>query len=647
MEQGHNNTESKDRLIDRINNPADLKKLEIDDLESLAAEIRDLIIETVARNGGHLAPNLGVVELTIALHYVFNSPQDKIIWDVGHQAYAHKILTGRKNRFHTNRQYKGISGFPKMEESEYDAYGGGHSSVSISAALGMAVAAEKKGEENRKIVAVIGDGSLSGGVAFEGLNNAGAQRSDLLVILNDNNIAIDPNMGALQEYLVDIVTSKTYNFIRTIYWKILDIIGKVIPSIKTFIEDAEQSVKRLVMKRSELFESFRFRYFGPVDGHNIAHLVKIFRDMRDIPGPKLLHIVTKKGKGYIHAEQNQAKWHAVEKFDKHTGQPIKSKPDGPQPPKFQEVFGHTLLELAEMNPGIIGITPAMLAGSSMNIMKDKYPRRVFDVGICEQHAVTFSAGLATQGMVPFCHIYSTFFQRAYDQLIHDVALQKLNVIFCLDRAGLVGSDGPTHHGAYDIAFLRCIPGMTICSPMNEQELRNMMYTAQLPDKGPFAIRYPRGNGVMVDWKKPFREMLPGKGRKIKEGEDVAILSLGPVGNFVQQAISMLSNEKASIAHYDMRFVKPLDEEMLHEVFKKFRHIITIEDGTVKGGFGSSVLEFKNEHGYQGSLKILGMPDEFIEQGSQEELYRECGYDVDSIYTILQSYSRLGISHKAI
>src|SRR5678809_1687981 len=618
-------------LLSEINFPADLRKLGKDKLFRVCQELRQYIIDTVSVYGGHFGASLGVVELTVALHYVFNTPYDQLVWDVGHQAYGHKILTGRRNRFQTNRKYKGIAGFPSRSESEYDTFGVGHSSTSISAALGMAMAAKYKGENERKVVAVIGDGAMTAGLAFEGLNHAGVADADLLIVLNDNCMSIDPNVGALKEYLTDITTSPTYNKLRDEVWHIL---GKL-PVGKKFSRDMasklEAGMKGMVSKSSNLFEALNLRYFGPIDGHNITKLVDTLKDLRKIPGPKLLHIVTVKGKGYDLAEKDQTKWHAPGLFDKVTGEIHKKKFDLPQAPKYQDVFGYTIIELAEKNEKIFGITPAMPSGSSLKYMMDKMPDRAIDVGIAEQHAVTLSAGMATQGMKVFCNIYSSFMQRAYDQVVHDTAIQKLPVIFCLDRAGLVGDDGPTHHGCYDIAYMRCIPNMVVSAPMNESELRNLMYTAQLDStQSPFVIRYPRGEGVMSEWKTPFKEIPIGKGRKIKDGEGVAILSLGHPGNFAASAIRDLTNDGLNPAYYDMPFAEPLDEAMLHEVFGKFEKIITVEDGTVVGGFGSAVLEFMNGHNYKAEIKMLGIPDRLVEHGTPKELHHECGYDAPAI-----------------
>ncbi len=617
-------------LLRHIDSPSDLKKIDRDQLHKVCEELRQYIVDVVSVYGGHFAASLGVVELSVALHYVYNTPYDQLVWDVGHQAYGHKILTGRRDNFITNRKYKGLSGFPKRSESEYDTFGVGHSSTSISAALGMAMAAKYKGE-NRKSVAIIGDGSMTAGMAFEAMNHAGIADSDLLVILNDNCMSIDPNVGALKEYLTDITTSQLYNKFRDDVWKIL---GKL-PTGKNFSRDVaskmEASIKGLVSKSSNLFEALNFRYFGPIDGHNISKLVDTLKDLKNIPGPKLLHIVTVKGKGYSLAEKDQTKWHAPGLFDKVTGEIFKKEPSAPQPPRYQDVFGHTMIELAEMNDKIFGVTPAMPSGSSLKFMMEKMPHRAFDVGICEQHAVTLSAGLATQGLRVFCNIYSSFMQRAFDQVVHDVAIQKLPVVLCLDRAGLVGEDGPTHHGCYDIAYFRCIPNMVISAPMNEKELRNLMYTAQL-DKNeyPFVIRYPRGTGVMPEWRTAFEEIKIGTGRKLKDGKDIAILSIGHPGNFVQTAIRDMRADGIDIAHYDMRFVKPLDEEMLHEVFSNHNKVITIEDGTIVGGFGSAILEFMALHNYTASVKMMGIPDQLVEHGTLKELYHECHYDAAAI-----------------
>ncbi|MBX2938976.1 MAG: 1-deoxy-D-xylulose-5-phosphate synthase [Ferruginibacter sp.] len=633
-------------LLQQINSPADLKKFDKDKLIQVCQELRQYIVDVVSVHGGHFGASLGVVELSVALHYVFNTPYDQLVWDVGHQAYGHKILTGRRDNFPTNRKYKGLSGFPKRTESEYDTFGVGHSSTSISAALGMAMASHYKGEHDRQHVAVIGDGAMTAGLAFEAMNHAGIEKSNVLIILNDNCMSIDPNVGALKEYLTDITTSHTYNEFRDNVWKAL---GKL-PIGKNFTRDMasklEASLKGMVNKSSNLFEALQIRYFGPVDGHNVEKLVDVLSDLKNIAGPKILHIKTVKGKGYDLAEKDQTKWHAPGLFDKVTGEIFKKKFDIPQPPKYQDVFGHTIIELAEKNPLILGITPAMPSGCSLKYMMEKMPDRAFDVGICEQHAVTLSAGMATQGMRVFCNIYSSFMQRAYDMVIHDVAIQKLPVVFCLDRAGLVGEDGPTHHGCYDIAYMRCIPNMIVCAPMNEAELRNMMYTAQLPSlQMPISIRYPRGEGVMPEWQTPFEEIQIGKGRKLKDGKDIAILSFGHPGNFAASAIRDVRADGIQPAHYDMRFAKPLDEEMLHEVFSNFKKVITIEDGTVVGGFGSAVLEFMNAQGYHADVRVLGIPDALIEHGTPKQLYEEIGLDPYSIAQLLRSMA--GVKAKPV
>ncbi|MBC7851452.1 MAG: 1-deoxy-D-xylulose-5-phosphate synthase [Chitinophagaceae bacterium] len=630
-------------LLNQINSPTDVKKLTREQLHLLCEELRQYIIDVVSVHGGHFGASLGVVELTVALHYIYNTPYDQLVWDVGHQAYGHKILTGRRDNFPTNRKYEGLSGFPKRSESEYDTFGVGHSSTSISAALGMAMAAKYKGED-RKSVAIIGDGSLTAGLAFEAMNHAGVADTDMLIILNDNCMSIDPNVGALKEYLTDITTSPTYNKFKDDIWKAL---GKL-PVGKNFSREMasklEHSIKGFVSKSSNLFEALKLRYFGPIDGHNITKLVDTLQDLKNIPGPKLLHIITVKGKGYALAEKDQTKWHAPGLFDKVTGEIHKKKYDIPQPPKYQDVFGNTIIELAEQNPAIMGITPAMPSGSSLKLMMEKMPDRAFDVGICEQHAVTLSAGLATQGMRVFCNIYSSFMQRAYDQVVHDVAIQKLPVVFCLDRAGLVGEDGPTHHGCYDIAYFRCIPNMIISAPMNESELRNLMYTAQLEStKLPFVIRYPRGEGVMPEWKTPLKEIEIGKGRKLKDGKEIAILSFGHPGNFAAAAIRELRAEGIEPAHYDMRFAKPIDEELLHEVFAKYKKIVTVEDGTVVGGFGSAVLEFMASNGYKADVKIMGIPDRIVEHGTPKQLYNEVEMDAAGIATAIRAIARTTVS----
>ncbi|MFL0683776.1 MAG: 1-deoxy-D-xylulose-5-phosphate synthase [Algoriphagus aquaeductus] len=622
-------------LLAQIQTPEDLKKFPKDKLVQICEELRHFIVDNVSVYGGHFGASLGVVELTVALHYVLNTPQDQLVWDVGHQAYGHKILTGRRDQFHTNRVYGGLSGFPKRKESEYDTFGVGHSSTSISAALGMAVASKYKNNPIQH-VAVIGDGSMTGGMAFEAMNHAGVSDTNLLIILNDNCMSIDPNVGALKDYLTDITTSHTYNKVKDEVWKMLGKLSKFGSSAQEVISKVEGAIKSAVLKQSNLFESLNLRYFGPVDGHDVDHLVEILKDLRDIPGPKILHCVTVKGKGYGPAESgNKTTWHAPGTFDKVTGEIFKKVPTTPQAPKYQDVFGHTLVELAEKDPRIMGVTPAMPSGSSLNIMMKAMPDRAFDVGIAEQHAVTFSAGMATQGLVPFCNIYSSFMQRAYDQVIHDVCLQNLPVVFCLDRAGFAGADGPTHHGAYDIAYFRCVPNLVVSAPMNEEELRNLMYTGSVYG-GPFSIRYPRGNGVMPEWKTPLREIPVGQGRIVREGEDVAILSLGAIGNYAVEACKTLEKEGLNPAHYDMRFVKPLDGDLLHEVFSKFKKVITVEDGCLMGGFGSAVLEWMMDHGYQAQVKRLGIPDDIIEHGEQIELHRECGFDPEGIAATVRS-----------
>jgi len=621
------------QLLKDINNPKDLKKLTEEQLPQVSDEVRQYIIDVISEIGNsHFGASLGVVELTVALHYVFDTPYDQLVWDVGHQAYGHKILTERRDVFHTNRLKGGISGFPKRSESEYDTFGVGHSSTSISGALGMAVANNYKGEKNRQHIAVIGDGSMTAGLAFEGLNHAGFEKdANLLVVLNDNCMSIDPNVGALRDYLTDITTSHTYNKVKDEVWSMLGKLSKFGPDARSVVSKVSTALKGSLLKQSNMFESLNFRYFGPVDGHDVIGLKKIFEDLKDIPGPKILHCITKKGKGFKFSEEgNPTQWHAPGVFNKDTGEIVKIVPTSPQPPKYQDVFGHTIVELAEKNDKIMGITPAMPSGSSLNIMMKAMPKRAFDVGIAEQHAVTFSAGLATQGLIPFCNIYSSFMQRAYDQVIHDVALQNLNVVFCLDRAGFAGADGATHHGAYDLAYMRSIPNMTVAAPMNEAELRNMMFTAQQDDMGPFSIRYPRGKGVMTEWKTVMKPIKVGTGRRVTLGDDVAILTIGHPGNFAQEAIKELKALGASVAHYDIRFVKPIDENLLHEVFSKFDKVITVEDGCLMGGMGSAVIEFMADQGYHAKVVRLGIPDKFIHHGTQEELYKDAGYDVDSI-----------------
>lgn len=621
-------------FLEQIEFPADLReKFSLDQLPQVSDELRQYIVDVISEIGNsHFGASLGVVELTVALHYVFDTPNDQLVWDVGHQAYGHKILTGRRNVFHTNRKKGGISGFPKRSESVYDTFGVGHSSTSISAALGMAVANRYKGETNRQHIAVIGDGAMTAGLAFEGMNHAGFEKdANLLVVLNDNCMSIDPNVGALKEYLTDITTSHTYNKVKDEVWKLLGKISKFGPDAQSIASKVSSALKGSILKQSNMFESLNFRYFGPVDGHDVIGLAKVLEDLKDIPGPKILHCITRKGAGYKFSEEgNPTKWHAPGVFNKETGEIVKVVPKSPQPPRYQDVFGHTIVELAEQNDKIMGITPAMPTGCSLTFMMEAMPHRAFDVGIAEQHAVTFSAGLATQGLIPFCNIYSSFMQRAYDQVLHDVALQNLPVVFCLDRGGLVGADGATHHGAYDIAYMRNIPNMIVSAPMNEAELRNLMFTAQASNNGPFSIRYPRGNGVMTEWKTPMKAVSIGTGRKLTAGEDLAILTIGHVGNFAQNAIEQLKPLGASIAHYDMRFVKPIDETMLHEVFTKFKTVITIEDGCVMGGFGSAVLEFMSDNDYHAKVVRLGIPDKYIHHGTPEELHKDCGFDTDSI-----------------
>ena len=628
--------------LNKILFPDDLKKLDLNDLPKVSQELRQFIIDIVSSNPGHFGASLGVVELTVALHYIFDTPKDRIVWDVGHQAYGHKILTGRRDTFYTNRKLGGISGFPKPTESEYDAFGVGHSSTSISAALGIAKAAKLKKEEDKQVVAIIGDGSMTAGLAFEGLNNAAIEKTNLLVILNDNNMAIDPNVGALKEYLLDITTSKTYNKFKDDVWNMLGYLNKLGHNYRSLAQKIDNAIKSFLLKQSNLFESLNFRYFGPVDGHDVVYLAKILKDLKEIKGPKLLHVVTQKGKGFKQAELDQTAWHAPGKFDKTTGEIFKIKSDKPIAPKYQDVFGLTIVELAKQNEKIVGITPAMPTGCSLNIMMQEMPERTFDVGIAEQHAVTFSAGLSIEGMLPFCNIYSSFMQRAYDQVIHDVAIQNLNVVFCLDRGGLVGEDGATHHGVYELAYMRSIPNMIVSAPMNEEELRNLMFTAQLDNKGPFSIRYPRGRGVMPHWRTEMKEIPVGKGRLIRKGSDIAILSIGHVGNYAIEASKELAKKRIDIAHFDMRFAKPVDEQILHEVGKNFKAIITIEDGTIVGGFGSAVLEFMNDHGYNPVIKRLGVPDKFIDHGTPQELHKECGFDVEGIIKTAQSLAKPNI-----
>jgi len=618
------------KLLSSVNYPSDLKQLNVEQLPKLSEELRQFIIDVISHNPGHLSASLGTVEMAVAIHYVFNTPDDKLIWDVGHQAYPHKILTGRKEVFQTLRTYKGISGFPKMSESEYDAFGVGHSSTSISAALGMAVASSLKNEKHRQHIAVIGDGSMTAGMAFEALNHAGVAKSNILVILNDNGIAIDKNVGALSEYLTRITTSYSYNRLKDKVWKLLGGGSPYGKNSRAFVRQLGRAVKTTLVTQSNFFESLNFRYFGPIDGHDVENFVNVLQHLKNIPGPKLLHVITKKGKGLEKAEQDPTKYHAPGNFNSKTGEIIESTCKDRLAPKYQTVFGRTIIELAEKNDKIIGITPAMPTGCSLNLMMEKMPDRAFDVGIAEQHAVTFSAGLAVQGMTPFCNIYSSFMQRAFDQVIHDVALQKLHVVFCLDRGGLVGEDGATHHGAYDLAYFRSIPNITIASPLNEIELRNMMYTAQLEGMGPFVIRYPRGRGVNPDWKTPFQQLKIGKGQTLRDGKDIAIISIGHVGNTAFDVCNELATEGIDAAHYDMRFLKPIDKDLLHTVFAKHKRVITIEDGTILGGLGSAVMEFAADNNYHAKIKRLGIPDRFIEQGTLDELKAECGFDKPGI-----------------
>lgn len=633
FEEMHNSDTERGKypILDGINYPSDIKKLTIDKLPALCSDVRKFIIDVLSQHPGHFAAGLGVVELTVALHYVYNTPYDQIVFDVGHQAYPHKILTGRKNIFSTLRSFHGMSPFPNRDESEYDAFTVGHASTSISSALGLAVASEKLGRHNQHVIAVIGDGAMTGGMAFEALNNAGIQKNNLLVILNDNHMAIDPNRGALNDYLLDITTSKTYNRVKNDVWNALGKFNRLVPSARQFIAKVENGIKYVVMKRSNLFEGLGLRYFGPVDGHDVVHLAQLLNDLKNIPGPKLLHINTIKGKGYKFAEENQTKWHATSTaFDIDTGKTVKNSSAKPQGPKYQDVFGKTVTELATKNSKIVGVTPAMPTGCSLNIMADKFPDRVYDVGIAEEHAVTFSAGMAAQGLVPYCNIYSSFMQRAYDQIIHDVCLPRLPVILCLDRAGLVGADGATHQGAFDISYLRHIPNLTCAAPMDEIDLRNMLYTAQLGGKGPFSIRYPRGNGFNPDWEKPFEEMEIGKGRQISDGEDIAVISIGTIGHEVELALQLLNADKIYPAHFDMRFIKPLDTALLDSIFAKYKRIVTVEDNVLQGGFGSAVCEYACDHFYTSKIKRLGIPDRFIEHGSPQDLYKVCGIDSGAI-----------------
>lgn len=618
-------------LLNSINSPEDLRRLSVDQLPEVCDELRQDIIKELSCNPGHFAASLGVVELTVALHYVYNTPYDRIVWDVGHQAYGHKILTGRRDNFSTNRKLGGIRPFPCPAESEYDTFTCGHASNSISAALGMAVAAGRKGEKDRHIVAVIGDGSMSGGLAFEGLNNASSTPNNLLIILNDNDMAIDRSVGGMKQYLFNLTTSNRYNQVRFRMARLLTQMGILNDERRKALIRLGNSLKSLAAQQQNIFEGMNIRYFGPVYGHDVKNIARILRDIKDMQGPKILHLHTIKGKGFEPAEKYPGLWHAPGKFDLVTKQRIVASTAG-MPPLFQEVFGHTLVELAEKNDRIVGVTPAMPTGCSMNLLMEKMPDRAFDVGIAEGHAVTFSGGMAKDGLLPFCNIYSSFMQRAYDNIIHDVAIQRLPVVFCLDRAGLVGEDGPTHHGVFDMAYLHPIPNLTLSSPMDEHELRRLMYTAQLPDKGPFVIRYPRGRGSLVDWQCPLEEIPVGKGRKLKEGTDLAVITIGPIGKPAAKAIERAEKEKGiSIAHYDLRFLKPLDEELLHEVGKTFKQVVTVEDGIIQGGMGSAVLEFMSDHGYYPEVHRIGVPDKFIEHGTVAELYHLCGMDEEGIY----------------
>jgi len=622
-------------LLYKIDSPKDLKSLSIDQLEELCKELRTFLIDQLCINPGHFGSSLGTVELTVALHYVYNTPFDRIVWDVGHQAYSHKILTGRRDQFHTNRKFGGISGFPNPSESEYDTFSSGHASNSISAALGMAVASRIK-NENRHVVAVIGDGSMTGGLAYEGLNNVSSQPNDLLIILNDNDMAIDNNVGGLKDYLVKLTTSHTYNKVRNDVYQKFKRKNLITEKGKNFILRFNNSLKSLLTKQHNIFEGFNIRYFGPVDGHDLRGLIRILQNIKDLRGPKLLHIHTLKGKGYKPAEDSATEWHAPGKFNKETGERVVN-PSKDQPQLYQNVFGHTLVELAEKDERIVGITPAMPTGSSMNLLMKAFPERAFDVGIAEAHAVTYSGGLAKEGYIPFCNIYSSFMQRAYDQIIHDIALQKLHVIFCLDRAGLVGEDGPTHHGAFDLAYMRSIPNLIIASPYNELYLRHLMYTSVYGQDGPFVIRYPRGKGELKEWECEMKLLPIGKGRKLKEGSDMAVISIGPIGNTVSKAIGEAEKEGYSIAHYDIIFLKPIDTDLLNEIGNTFKKVITVENGTIKGGLGSAVLEHFADEGYTGiSVKRIGIPDQFITHGSLPDLNKLTGLDVEGISRSLLS-----------
>lgn len=627
-------TEGHEHILSRIDNPEDLRKLPQEELGEVCAELRQYIIDILSENPGHLGASLGTVELTVALHYVFNTPYDRIVWDVGHQAYGHKILTGRREAFHTLRKLGGISGFPNPEESEYDAFIAGHASNSISAAMGMSVASNLKGETDRHVIAVIGDGAMTGGLAFEGLNNAAANPNNLLIILNDNNMAIDSSVGGLSQYLVDITTSQTYNKMRYDVYRGLRKMKIINDSRRENILRFNNSLKALLTQQHNLFEGFSIRYFGPIDGHDVGYMIRILNDIKDLQGPKLLHIKTKKGKGFKPAEESATEWHAPGRFNKETGERLTSHSlDEPQ--LYQDVFGHTLVELAEKDERIVGITPAMPTGCSMTYMMKAFPQRAFDVGIAEGHSVTFSAGLAKEGMIPFCNVYSSFMQRAYDNVIHDVALQKLHMVICLDRAGLVGEDGATHHGAFDLAYLRPIPNLTIASPLDETDLRNLMYTGYKEAAGTFVIRYPRGKGEKKDWRCEMRVLPIGKGRRVCDGTDIAVVSIGPIGNEAKKAIDMVREEGISVAHYDMIYLKPIDEELLDEIGKRFRRVVTVENGVVCGGLGSAVIEFMADGGYTPRIRRIGIPDRFIAHGTVAELYRQCGMDAGSIAEVLR------------
>ena len=624
-------------LLNQIDSPQDLRKLQVRQLPEMCQELRQKIVDELSCNPGHFASSLGVVELTVALHYVFDTPYDRIVWDVGHQAYGHKILTGRRDSFCTNRKLNGLRPFPSPLESEYDSFACGHASNSISAALGMAIAASKKHEDKRHVVAVIGDGAMTGGLAFEGLNNASIYPNNLLIILNDNNMSIDHNKSGMENYLLSLQTSESYNYIRYKLSRMFSKMGLLTDERRKSIIRFNNSLKSMLMHQQNVFEGMNIRYFGPVDGHDVVNLVKVLNEIKDMKGPRLLHIHTVKGKGFEPAEKEATVWHAPGCFDKETGERIVPNTEG-LPPLFQDVFGETLLELAKQNDRIVGVTPAMPTGCSMSIMQKEMPDRVFDVGIAEGHAVTFSGGMAKDGLLPFCNIYSSFMQRAIDNFIHDVALLKLHVVLCLDRAGLVGEDGPTHHGVFDLACLRTVPNVIVASPYNEEELRNLMYTAQSKDTGPFVIRYPRGRGSMPEWHTPFKEIEIGRGRCLKEGTDIAVISLGPIGKVAEQAIAKAEKTTGKqIAHYDLRFLKPLDEEMLDEIGRNFKKVLTLEDGSLNGGMGSAILEYMSEHGYTPSVKRIGIPDSFVQHGALKELYHLCGMDEESIYNTLVAF----------